>query len=197
MTRAALLMAAALVLAGCSGTKLSPQTAASVIREDARFREPGLVSVPRKDAGTVCKAKLEADAGWRALAKAGWMEPRDDDDFLRAIEGRPEQKCVGVLTGDGLRAGATVDTTTFTLWRVPAATRELVSIQSVSSSSHGISTIAFTFRWRPNVFGREILQPGPEIPGVAILRLVVDEWQVVDYTALPDLQQPAVLGPLP
>lgn len=111
---------------------------------------------------------------------------RTDDDFERATEGRPAAKCVGTLSGNGLRAGAALDTTTYDNWRVPAATRELVAIKLVTSPENGIASVQFTYRWRLNAFSSQILKPGPELTGSAVLRLLDDGWQVADFTILPD-----------
>lgn len=186
MSRRAFLLAAALVLAGCSKPPLTPATAAGVVRESARFREPGFVGVNRQEAPSGCKAKLEEDADWRALAKTGWLELYNDDDFERGTEGRPSVKCVGALSGDGLRAGATAETTTYQEWRVPAAARELVAIKSITSPENGISTVRFTYRWRLNAFGAQILEPGPELAGAAVVRLLDVGWQVAEFTVLPE-----------
>lgn len=186
MSRRVLLLAAALVLAGCSKPPLTPATAAGVIRESARFREPGFVGVNRQEAPSGCQAKLEEDADWRALAKTAWLELHNDDDFERGTEGRPAVKCVGALSGDGLRAGARAETTTYQEWRVPAAARELVAIKSITSPENGISTVRFTYRWRLNAFGAQILEPGPELTGAAVVRLLDVGWQVAEFTMLPE-----------
>ena len=185
MNRWAVLFAAALLLGGCSKPSLTPAMAAGAIRQSERFREPGFVAVNRQDAPSDCKAKIEEDAGWRALARTGWLDVRNDEDFERGTEGRPAVKCVGALSGDGLRAGATPDTTIYREWRVPAAARELVAIQSITPPETGISTVRFTYRWRLNAFGGQLLEPGPELSGVAVLRLLDVGWQVAEFTALP------------
>jgi hypothetical protein len=200
MTRTTCLVVAALVLAGCSKPPLSSQTAARAIREAAHFREPGSIGVARREAPSDCKTKLDEDADWRALAKVGWLEVGKEDDFERATEGQPAVKCVGTLSGDGLRAGAALNTTTYQDWRVPAATRELVAIQSITSTENDISTVQFSYRWRLNAFGSQILDPGPELVGTAILRLLDNGWQVADFTALPEFapaRLPAGPGPTP
>jgi hypothetical protein len=186
MTRAALLLAAVLVLAGCSNPHLTRDRAARIIRESARFREPGFVGVAGQEAPFDCKTKVEQDADWRALARTGWLELRSEDDYERGSEGRPAVKCVGTLSGDGLRAGAVLDTGTYDEWRVTAATRELVAVKSITSAEDGISTVRFTYRWRLNAFGGQILQPGPELAGAAVLRFVARGWQLADFTNLPD-----------
>jgi hypothetical protein len=186
MTRTAFLVAAVLVLAGCSKPPLTSETAARVIRESARFREPGFVGVAREEAPSDCKTKLEDDADWRALAKTGWLELRNEEDFERGSEGRATVKCVGALSGDGLRAGVSVNTNTYHEWRVPAAVRELATIQSITSTENGISTVQFTYRWRLNAFGSQVLESGPELDGAGALRLLDDGWHVADFTTLPE-----------
>jgi hypothetical protein len=186
MTRMALLMAAVVVLAGCSKPTLSQETAVRVIRESARFREPGLVGVAGQEAPFDCKTKIEEDADWRALAKTGWLELRSEDDYERGSEGRPAVKCVGTLSGDALRAGAALNTNTYDEWRVPAALRELVAVKSITSTEDGISTVRFTYRWRLNAFGGQVVRPGPELAGAAVLRLLAGNWQLTDFTSLPD-----------
>lgn len=186
MTRTAFLLAAVLVLAGCSKRPLAPETAARIIRESARFREPGFVGVARSEAPSGCKTKLEEDANWRALAKNGWLELRDDEDFQRGSQGRAAVKCVGALSGDGLRAGVALNTNTYDEWRVPAAIRELLAIDSITPPENGISTVQFTYRWRLNAFGGQVLDPGPDLAGTAVLRLLDGAWQVSDFTTLPD-----------
>lgn len=186
MTRTAFLMAAVLLLAGCSKPPLTRQTAARVIRESARFREPGFVGVASQEAPSDCKTKIEEDANWRALAKTGWLELRNDEDFERGSEGRATVKCVGALSGDGLRAGAAVNTNTYREWRVPAAIRELVAVKSITSTENGISTVQFTYRWRLNPFGGQVLQSGSELDGAAVMRLLDNGWQVAEFTTLPD-----------
>jgi hypothetical protein len=184
MIRTALLVAVGLALAGCSKPELNPETATRVIRESARFREPGFVGVAHQDAPSDCKAKLEQDADWRALAKTGWLEVHDEDDFERASQGQPAVRCVGTLSGDGLRAGAALNTSTYDQWRIPAATRELVAIQSITDMGNGVATVRFTTRWRLNAFGGQILEPGHESAGAAVLRHMGGAWQLADFTSL-------------
>ena len=186
MIRAALLIVAGMALAGCSKPPLPPETAARVIRESARFREPGFVGVAGQEAPSDCKTKADEDADWKALARTGWLELREQDDYDRASEGKPAVKCVGTLSGDGLRAGASLNTSTYAQWRIPAAIRELVAIQSISSTQNGLSTVRFTYRWQLNAFGGQILQPGPELAGAAALRLLAGSWQLTEFTSLPD-----------
>lgn len=185
MIRAVLLMAV-LTLAGCSRPPLTQEAAARVIRDAARFREPGLIGVGRQDAPSDCKTKLQDDANWRALAKVGWLEVHDEDDYERESGGHAAVKCAGGLSGDALRAGATLNTNTYDQWRVPAAVRELVSIKSITSSDGDLSTVQFTYRWRFNAFAGQILQPSAEMPGTAALRFVAGSWQVTDFTVLPE-----------
>ncbi len=186
MTRTALLLVASLLLAGCSKPPLNRETAARVIRDNPRFREPGFVGVDHDDAPADCKTKIEEDADWRALAKVGWLEVHREDDYERGSQGQPAVKCVGTLSGDGLRAGAALNTNTYDQWRVPAAIRELVAIQSITPTEDAISTVRFTYRWRLNAFGGQILLPGHESAGAAVLRLLAGSWQVTAFTSLPD-----------
>ena len=195
MIRTAPLMAAVLVLAGCSKPPLRPEMAARLIREAARFREPGFVGIARQAGSADCNSKLAEDANWRAAVKAGWLEVRNEDDFERATEGQPAVQCVGTLTGDGLRAGAVADTTTYQEWRVPAATRELVAVRSVSGSDDGIATVRFTYRWRLNAFGSQFFQPGPDLAGAVVLRLLDDGWHVADFTTLADFTPGGAANP--
>jgi hypothetical protein len=192
--RVVLSLAGVLFAAGCSAPQLDRATAARVIQEAAEFREPGFVGVNRAEALSDCAAKLREDAAWGALSKAGWLAARNEDDFEHGVEGRPAVKCVGHLAGDGLRAGVSVDTTTYRQWRVPAATRELVAVTSVTPSQQGISTVRFTFRWRLNVFGREVYQPGGQLAGEAVLRSLNDGWHAASFTALPGFS-PLPLSP--
>ena len=186
MRQYGILLLAALALAGCSKPSLTADAAGKAIRESASFREPGFVGVERLEVPSPCKAKLQEDANWRALAAINWLEVRDDEDFERGTEGQPAIKCVGRLSGDGLRAGASVNTTTYNEWRVPAASRELVSVKSVTSPDHGISTVGFTYRWNLNLFGSQVLDPGTEVSGVAVLRLLDTGWQVAEFTVMPE-----------
>jgi hypothetical protein len=182
----AVFLAAVLVLAGCSRPALAPEAAARVIRESTLFREPGMIGVGSQEAPSDCKAKLADDAAWRALLKIGWIEVRNADDFERGSEGRATVKCLATLTGDGLRAGAILNTNTYHEWRVPAATRELVAVRSVTPPEDGISTVEFTYRWRLSTFGSQVLAPAPDAPGTAVLRLLDGHWQVADFTALAE-----------
>ncbi len=186
MTRTVLLILAGLALAGCSKPTLTQETAVRVIRESARFREPGLVGVAGQEAPSDCKTKVEEDADWSALARTGWLELGEQEDYDRASQGQPAVKCVGTLSGDGLRAGASLNTNTYAQWRIPAATRELVAIQSISSTQDGLSTVRFTYRWELNAFGGQVLQPGHESAGAAALRLLAGSWQLTQFTSLPD-----------
>jgi hypothetical protein len=186
MTRTALLVVAALVLAGCSKPPLNQETAARAIRDNPRFREPGFIGVAREETPSDCKAKIEADADWRALAKTGWLEVHGEDDYERGSQGQAAVKCVGVLSGDGMRAGAALNTNTYDQWRIPAANRELVAIQSITPTEDAISTVRFTYRWRLNAFGGQILQTGDESLGAAVLRPLSGSWQVGEFTSLPD-----------
>lgn len=186
MIRMALLVAAGLALTGCSNPLLTQETAARVIRASARFQEPGFVGVAGQEAASDCKTEVAEDADWRALARMGWLELRDQDDYDQASEGRPAVKCVGTLSGDGLRAGAALNTSTYDQWRIPAATRELVAIQSITSAGNGLTTVRFTYRWRLNAFGGQTLQPGHESAGAAVLRHLDGSWQVTAFTSLPD-----------
>jgi hypothetical protein len=185
VTRGRLLLAAALVCAGCSKPPLGPAAAGRLIEEAPDFREPSYLAVGRQECLCDCKSKLEQDPAWRALAKAGWAEVRNEDDFKRAEWGRPATKCVGALTGDGLRAGAAIDTTTYAVWRVPVAARELVTVTSVTSASGGISTVRFKFRWRRSAFGVELYRESKESAGEAVFRLLDDGWHVANFTSLP------------
>ncbi len=101
-------------------------------------------------------------------------------------QAKPAVKCVATLSGDALRAGVAVNTNTYHEWRVPAATRELVAIKSITPPENGVSTVQFSYRWQLNVFGAQVLQDGPELGGAALLRLLDSGWQVADYMALPD-----------
>ena len=186
MIRTALLVAAGLALAGCSKPLLNQGTAARVIRESARFREPGFVGVSHQDAPSDCKAKIADDADWRALARTGWLELREQDDFERASRGQPAVECVGTLSGDGLRAGAALNTNTYDQWRVPAATRELVAIRSITTAENGLTTVRFSFRWRLNAFGGQILSTAGESAGAAVVRHLGGSWQVTAFMSLPD-----------
>jgi hypothetical protein len=186
MIRMALLVAAALALTGCSRPPLDQETAARVIRESARFREPGFVGVARQDAPSDCKTKIAEDADWKALARTGWLELRDQDDYERASQGQPAIKCVGRLSGDGLRAGAALDTSTYDQWRVPAATRELVAIRSITTAGNGLFTVRFACRWRLNAFGGQILEVGHESAGAAVMRRLGGSWELMDFTSLPE-----------
>ena len=186
MIRTVLLVAAGLALAGCSKPLLNRETAARVIRENARFREPGFVGVTHQDAPSDCKTKIAEDADWRVLARMGWLEMHDSEDYERGSQGQPAVRCVGTLTGDGLRAGAALNTSTYDQWRVPAATRELVAIRSIMSAQNGLTTVRFTYRWRLNAFGGQILQPGDESAGAAVMRHLGGSWQLTEFTALPD-----------
>ncbi len=186
MIRTALLVAASLALAGCSKPQLNQETAARHIRESARFREPGFVGVSRQDAPSDCKAKLEGDAAWRALARIGWLQVHGEDDFERGNQGQASVKCVGTLSGDALRAGAALNTSTYDQWRIPAATRELVAIQSITSVGNGLDAVRFIYRWRLNAFGGQILGTGPESAGTAIIRHLDGSWQLAYFTSLPD-----------
>ena len=179
------MLAILLVLAGCSKPALGPQDAARLIREAAEFREPGLVGVDREEAPSDCASKLLEDASWRALSTTGWVEFRSEDDFTRESQGRPAVKCVGKLTGDGLRSGAVSETTTYQNWRVPAATRELIAVTAVTPSQDGIATARFTCRWRMNAFGSQVLQPPPEATATAVFRLLDDGWHMAHFTSLP------------
>ena len=186
MTRMALLVAAGLALAGCSKPLLNQERAARVIRESPPFREPGFVGVARQEAPSDCKTKLEEDADWRALARTGWLEVHGEEDYERESQGQAAVKCVGVLSGDALRAGAALNTSTYDQWRVPAAVRELVAIRSITSAGNGLTTVRFTYRWRLNAFGGQILQPGHESAGAAVLRHLGGSWQLAEFTSLPD-----------
>lgn len=193
MTRTVLFVAAVLVLAGCSKPPLTQETAARAIGESVRFREPGFVGVARQDAPSDCKTKLEEDADWRALAKIGWLEIHNEDDYERGSKGQAAVRCVGALSGDALRAGAALNTNTYHEWRVPAAIRELAAVKAITPPDNGISTVQFTYRWRLNAFGGQVLEPGPELSGAAVLRLLAGAWQLTDFTTLPDfapLRQP-------
>jgi hypothetical protein len=174
-----------LVLAGCSKPPLRPVDAARLIREAADFRDPANIGVGRDDAPSDCKAKMQEDADWRALSKIGWVEFRDEDDYMRETGGRPAVKCVGRLTGEGLRSGAASETTTYQNWRVPVATRELVAVTAVTPSEDGISTARFNYRWRLNALGSQLFQPPPEAAGKAVFRLLDDGWHLADFTSLP------------
>jgi len=186
MIRTSLLVAAALALTGCSKPQLNQETAARVIRESARFREPGFVGVSHQDAPSDCKTKLADDADWRGLARIGWLQVHDEDDYERASQGRPAVRCVGSLSGDALRAGAVLDTSTYDQWRIPVASRELVAIQSIANVGNGLATVRFTTRWRLNAFGGQILQPESESAGAAVVRHLDGSWQLTDFTSLPD-----------
>jgi hypothetical protein len=185
VTRPLFALGILVVLAGCSKSPLGREGAARLIREAADFRDPGYIGVGRDDAPSDCKSKLQEDANWRALSKAGWVEFRDEDDFMRAAEGRPAVKCVGRLTGEGLRAGAVSETTTYQEWRVPVAARELVAVTAVTPSEQGIATARFTCRWRLNAFGSQLFQPPPEAVGKAVFRLLDDGWHLAHFTNLP------------
>ncbi|HXN47263.1 MAG TPA: hypothetical protein VN893_11520 [Bryobacteraceae bacterium] len=187
MIRIALLVAAGLALTGCSKPQLNQETAARVIRESAHFREPGFVGVDHQDAPSDCKAKIAEDADWRTLARIGWLQVHDEEDFERASEGQAAVKCVGTLSGDGLRAGAALNTSIYEQWRIPAAARELVAIQSITYVGDGLATVRFTTRWRLNAFGGQILQVGHESAGAAVVRHLDGSWQLADFTSLPDL----------
>jgi hypothetical protein len=128
---------------------------------------------------------MPEDAGWRALSKVGWVEFRDEDDFTRETGGRPAVKCVGRLTGEGLRSGAVSETTTYREWRVPVATRELVAVTAVTPSEQGIATARFTYRWRLNALGAELFQPPPEAAGKVVFRLLDVGWNVANFTSMP------------
>lgn len=187
MIRMALLVAAGLALTGCSKPQLNQETAARVIRESARFREPGFVGVAHQDEPSDCKAKIAEDADWRALAKIGWLQVHDEDDFERGSQGQAAVKCVGTLSGDALRAGAALNTSTYDQWRIPAATRELVAIQSITYVGNGLATVRFTTRWRLNAFGGQTLEAaGQEFVGAAVVRHLDGSWQLADFTSLPD-----------
>ena len=186
MIRAALLVTAGLALTGCSKPLLNQETAARVIRESARFREPGFVGVAYQDAPSDCKTKIAEDADWRALARTGWLELHGSEDFDPGSQGQAAVKCVGTLSGDGLRAGATLNTNTYDRWRIPAATRELVGIRSLTTEGNGLFTVRFTYRWRLNAFGVQILEAGHESSGAAVVRHQGGSWQLTEYTSLPD-----------
>jgi hypothetical protein len=186
MIRMALLVAAGLALAGCSRPLLNQETAARVIRENVRFREPGFVGVAHQDAPSDCKAKIAEDADWRALARTGWLQVHNEDDFERGSQGQAAIRCVGTLSGDGLRAGAALNTNTYDQWRIPAATRELVAIRSITTAGNGLFTVRFSYRWRLNAFGGQILEAGNESSGAAVLRHMGGAWQLTEFTSLPD-----------
>jgi hypothetical protein len=192
--RRALVAAVALMAAGCSKPPLTVEEAARLIRGAPEFREPGFMSVDREEAPTDCASKLKDDAAWRALVKTGWVDASNQDDFTRESMGQPAVKCVGQLTGDGLRAGAVAETTTFHSWRVPCGTRELIAVTAVTPAEADTATARFTCRWKLNAFGSQVVQPPPEAVVKAVFRLLDDGWHVANFPNLPPWPAPRVPG---
>lgn len=159
--RLALLVLAATTAYACSERTLTPDRAASLIRDLDQFTREAHVTiqtgVPFQSLfRCLSQAEVERTPLSRFLVERGWvrLEARETTLGLGAKESCPAM----ALTAAGHAASAQWTrgrslSAEGTTWAVPVARRELVGVTGLSTRPDGSAQVEFDWKWTPNETG--------------------------------------------